>query len=161
MIAWSCPACSVESTQLGTGSVCSLSTFEFFAETKLYYQPQWGVLPGLLPASSPSLSNLGCHCCSAGLHCVGYQGTKPSDSRSFHCVSFSYFRKLVSDGFCPSTFLQDASHQGNGSVSRGPLMPVARLQTLMALSWLPRGAAVYHSMEAFIHRESYTCKYSP
>lgn len=49
----------------------------------------------------------------------------------------------------------DASHQGNGSVSSGPLMLVVRLQMLMALSHLPRGDAVYHSMEAFVPRESY------
>ena len=94
---------------------------------------------------------------------MGYQGTEPSDSGSFHCVSFSFIflKKLVSDGFCPSTLPVDAGHQGNGSVSSGPLMPVVRLQMLMALSWLPRGAAAYHSMEAFVHTESYNCKYSP
>lgn len=57
---------------------------------------------------------------------------------------FHIFRKPISDGFCP-TLPVDASHWGNGSDGSGPLMPVVRLQMLMALSWLPRGTFVHRA----------------
>lgn len=95
MTAWSHPACSVEGIQLEMGLVCSLSTFEIFIETKLYSRPQWGAFPDLLPASSPGLGNSGCHCCSAELCCLKYQGTELWDSYSFHCVSVNIFKKLL------------------------------------------------------------------
>lgn len=113
MIAWSHPACSVESKQ----QTCSLHPVLVSVIQAVTAAPQdyaaWDIGAQSLQTQIPLTVSL-----------------------------FHIFRKLVSGGFCPSSYPSDASHQGNGSVSSGPLVPLVRLQMLMALSWLSRCAAV-------------------